>query len=303
MTVTNTYDTKWKGALSQSVANNNISQVYVFDAYGRIKETTENIQGEAYVTQTSYNAANKVDVITYPKGFKVKHEYTTTGYLSKVLDAQSGKVYWQANTVNARGQLENFTLGNSLSTTVSHNPKKGYITGMVTPGIRNFSYSFNTVGNLTDRIDNQKSRTEHFDYDGLNRLWKVSRNGVLQQETGYDAAGNITSKTGVGSYAYYSGTNRLKSVSGSGYSPANWDEIRYSSFNKITSVRQGVNTLALTYGVNKDRKKSVTVRNGVTETKYYVGSLYEEVHTGNEIRQINHIFAVDGAVAIFENRG
>ena len=83
----------------------------------------------------------------------------------------------------------------------------------------------------------------------------------------------------------------------------NWDEIRYSSFNKITSVRQGVNTLALTYGVNKERKKSVTVRNGVTETKYYVGSLYEEVHTGNEIRQINHIFASGGAVAIFENRG
>lgn len=304
VTITNTYDTKWKGALSQSVANNNISQVYGFDSYGRITETTENIQGKAYVMHTSYNAANKVDEITYPAGFRVRHEYTATGYLSKVFDAQqTSKTYWQANTANARGQIESFTLGNGLSTTVSHDPRKGYITGMLTPGIRSFSYTFNTVGNLTDRKDNQKNLTEHFDYDGLNRLWKVSHNGVLQQEIGYDAAGNISSKTGVGSsFVYEPGTNHLKTVSGSGYVPANWDEIQYSSFNKITFVRQGVNSLALTYGVNKERKKSVTVRNGVTETKYYAGSLYEEVYIGNEIRQINHIFAGGGAVAIFENR-
>jgi len=233
----------------------------------------------------------------------VKHEYTATGYLSKVFDAQqTSKTYWQANIANARGQIESFTLGNGLTTTIGHNPQKGYITGMLTPGIQNFTYTFNTVGNLTDRKDNAKSLTEHFDYDGLNRLWKVSHNGILQQEIGYDAAGNITTKTGVGSsFAYYPGTNRLKSVSGNGYTPANWDQISYSSFNKIISVSQGGNSLTLTYGVSKERKKSVTVKNGVTETRYYVGSLFEEVYIGNEIRQINHIFGGNGAVAIFES--
>ena len=301
VTVTNTYDTKWKGAITQSSASNGVSQAYGYDTYGRVNSVTENIQGKTYVTTTSYNSINKTDIITYPSGFKVKNEYTATGYLSKVINPTNSKVYWQANTMNARGQLEKITLGNNLSTNVAYNSQKGYITNIVTPGIQNWTYTFNTVGNLTDRKDNLKNLTEHFDYDGLNRLWKVSHNGTLKQEILYDAAGNITSKTGVGTnFVYQDKTNKLLSVSGAGYKPLEWDEIKYSSFNKITSVKQGNNSLGLVYGVNKERKKSITVNNGVTQTKYYVGTLFEEEYINSEIRQINYIFADGGAIAIYE---
>ena len=301
VTVTNTYDTKWKGEIAQSSASNGVSQTYGYDTYGRVNNVTENIQGKTYITTTTYNSINKTDIITYPAGFKVKNEYTATGYLSKVINPTNSKVYWQANTMNARGQLEKITLGNNLSTNIAYNPQKGYITNIVTPGIQNWTYTFNTVGNLTDRKDNLKNLTEHFDYDGLNRLWKVSHNGSLKQEILYDAAGNITSKTGVGTnFVYQDKTNKLLSVSGAGYKPLEWDEIKYSSFNKITSVKQGNNSMGLVYGVNKERKKSITINNGVTQTKYYVGTLFEEEYINSEIRQINYIFANGGAIVIYE---
>lgn len=301
ITITNVYDTKWKGGITQSSMSNGVSQTYSYDSYGRINSISENIQGKTYVTTTTYNSINKIDVITYPAGFKVKNEYTSTGYLSKVVNPSTSKVYWQANIMNARGQLEKFTLGNNLSTTTTYNPQKGYITKMVTPGIQNWAYTFNKNGNLTDRKDISKNLTEHFDYDGLNRLWKVSHNGTLKQEIRYDASGNITHKTGIGtSFIYKEGTNRLLSVTGAGYNPPAWDEIKYSSFKKITSVKQGANTLGLVYGVNKERKKSVTVINGVTRTKYYVGNLYEEEYINSEVRQINYIFANGVAIAIYE---
>lgn len=301
ITITSIYDTKWKGAITQTSASNGVIQTFEHDNYGRLITVTENIQGKTYVTSTTYNTLNKTEFITYPSGFKVKNEYTATGYLSKVINPATSKVYWQANAMNARGQLEKITLGNNLVTNTTYNPQKGYISNIVTPGIQNWTYKFNAVGNLTDRLENLRYRTEHFDYDGLNRLWKVSYNGTLTQEILYDAAGNISYKTGVGTtFKYADGTNRLISVSGGGYTPPAWDDIKYSSFNKITSVQQGNNTLGLVYGVNKERKKSVTTKNGVTQTKYYVGNLYEEEYINSEVKKINYIFTDNGAIAIYE---
>jgi len=297
------YDTKWKGSLTQSKLNkNNISQTFDYDTFGRIKSITETIDDKSYTTYTSYDVYNRPDITTYPSGFKVQNEYNENGYLVKVKNPQNNVVYWHAKTMNTKGQMEQFTLGNNLTTTVKYNAQKGYITDIITPGIQNWSYQFNAVGNLTDRKDNIKGKTEHFDYDELNRLWQVSHNGVLNQEILYDAAGNVISKTGVGTYfKYKDGTNKLEYVMGSNYAPPSWDVITYTSFNKIAYVSQGANSLALTYGINKDRKKSVTLRDGYSETKYYIGSLYEEIYlNGGEIKKNHYIFAGGGAIAIRE---
>ncbi len=118
----------------------------------------------------------------------------------------------------------------------------------------------------------------------------------------YDAAGNLTFKTGVGnSFEYFAGTNKLKKISGGSYTPPNWDLIEYTSFDKISRVLQGTDELFLTYGSAHGRVKAVTKRSNVTSTTYYVGNLYEEEHlpTG-EIKKRNYIFAGEGAVAINE---
>lgn len=296
------YDTKWKGSLTESKLNrNNISQKFDYDEYGRIKSVTETIDNKTYTTYTSYDIYNRVDVVTYPSGFKVQNEYNGNSYLVKVKNQQNGKVYWHAKVMNARGQLEQFTLGNNLTTTVNYNVQKGYITDIVTPGIQNWTYKFNSVGNLTERLDNAKGLVERFNYDGLNRLSVIYHNNILNQDIRYDAAGNVIYKTGVGTYfKYKDGTNKLEYVTGSNYTPPSWDVIMYTPHNKIYYVSQGSNSLAITYGVNKERKKAVTIRNGITDTKYYVGSLYEEQYLANEVKKIHYIFAGGSAIAISE---
>lgn len=168
-------------------------------------------------------------------------------------------------------------------------------------GIQSWSYAYNTVGNLTDRRNNLRLLTEHFDYDELHRLTKVSHNGVLKQEMRYDAARNLTYKTGVGSlFVYQNGTNRLVSVAGGSYTPKDWDEISYTANNKVSYIRSGNDSQSIIYGPSQGRKKTVTVIDGITETKYYCGGLYEEVIKGSEVKKINYIFVEGESIAIFE---
>lgn len=300
--ISHQYDTKWKGSLTKSSLNkNNISETFEYDTYGRVIKLTETIDDKTFVTQTSYDTYNRVEYITYPTGLKIKQEYNN-GHLAKVIDASTNKVYWQVGIVNARGQLEQITLGNQLTTTLKYNPEKGYLYNIVTPGIQNWTYQYNTVGNLTTRIDNSRNLTESFVYDKLNRLTSVSQNGQVKQNISYDAVGNITSKTGVGTnFVYENNSNKLLSVSGAAYNPPSWDEINYTPYNKISYIKQGTNSLTLVYGVKKERKKSVSVKNGTSETKYYAGSLYEEEYLGGgEVKKIHYIFGDGGAIAIYE---
>ena len=85
----------------------------------------------------------------------------------------------------------------------------------------------------------------------------------------YDAAGNLTYKTGVGTlFTYQNGTNRLTSVAGAAYNPKPWSEIRYNAYNKISYLKSGNDSQTLVYGPSQQRKKTVTIVNGVAETKY-----------------------------------
>ncbi|QIK55608.1 hypothetical protein G7051_15130 [Dysgonomonas sp. HDW5B] len=319
-TTTYTYDTLIKGMLT-SVTSPEYSQSFAYDSYGRITKLTEVIGNKTFSTYTTYDKFNRVDKITYPSSisssgnFAVNHVYNSNGYLSEVKNAQSSQVYWKAKTMNARGQMEQFTLGNGLETTIQYNPAKGYITNIKTPGkgsekaIQDWTYTFNADGNLTSRKDNKRNMTESFEYDELNRLHLTfhqigSGSKIEKEKVEYDAAGNLTYKTGIGTtFKYIDGTNRLQSVSGGNYNPPAWDIIEYTSFNKISKVvqAQGNYSLILTYGADQKRKKSVTTKNGKSDTRYYAGAIYEEDHLSTgEIKQRHYIFANGGMIAIHE---
>lgn len=318
ITFTHEYDTKWKGARSKSTTSEGTTHEFFYDAYGRIVRETETIVNKTFTTAVTYNAINKVDELTYPSGLVVRNFYTTDGYLRKVEDAQNGTQYWYLEGANARGQVESEFFGdNEVCTSTFYNPQKGYITRIFTPGVQDWSYSFNEVGNLTGRTNNRYHLTETFEYDELDRLTRVLRNGTTTQRMTYDNAGNITYKTGVGYMTYEEGSNRLQSVTGGDYDLPLWEEINYSSFNKITSIRpdEMSPSMTLLYGTDKSRK--LTKRyikvpgplqcgkprrwvDKLVETRYYVGKLYENIVTNDDNREINYIFADGKAIAIFE---
>jgi len=301
VTITSTYDDDFIGALSHIASSNNRSISYSHDAYGRTIQQTNTITGRVFVTSTTYNAQNKVDSLVYPSGFTIRNIYSANGYLWKIINASSQTVLWQMESQNARGQITQETLGNGLVRNTLYNDSTGWLTGISTPGIQNWNYTYDAIGNLLSRKDVAKNLTESFLYDALGRLVCVKKNGHVTQQMTYDAAGNILSKTGVGrDFLYEDDTNRLLSFQPDSLLPQIWPHIHYTSFNKVDSIVRGNDYLYLLYGPDKSRCKSVMRKNSVIETKYYAGSLYEETVKSGVTTQTCYIFAGGKAVAIYE---
>jgi uncharacterized protein RhaS with RHS repeats len=120
----------------------------------------------------------------------------------------NGPVLWNLNLLDAQGNAISETYGNGLWLQNSFDPATGEPltrqsgTGGQASNVQNLSYVWDDAGNLSSRRDLRQSLTESFSYDALDRLTLAS--GPTPQSTaiGYDAIGNITSKSGVGSYTY-----------------------------------------------------------------------------------------------------
>ncbi|MCI5911855.1 MAG: T6SS effector amidase Tae4 family protein [Prevotella sp.] len=300
MTVNTVYDEGFKGKPSSVRLSGAFGggKNWTYDGYGRVVKETEVIDRINFITETSYNALGLVDMITYPTGLKVKNNYASNGILTSISNATTGKVYWELKTLNARGQIEKELYGNGLATTNTYDDKRGLISGISTPGVQNWAYSFDAVGNLITRRDVSRNLSESFEYDGLYRLIGVRRNGQVTQTVLYDNAGNITYKSDVGHYNYEDGTNRLSSISGCVCQPKVWDEIKYNSFGKISYVCSGSSSMTLEYRWDGTRKKQ-TIGD---KSRYYVGSLFEETIDKRDVTNINYVFASGKVVAIVEDK-
>ena len=313
-----TYDTEWKGALSNATCSNGIARDCHYDNYGRIITENEIIFGNTYTTRRTYDSFSRLSTQEYPSGFNVKNNYTTTGYLESVSSGDNTKTYWKAGDSNAAGQPLSEYLGNGMTVDMSYDTA-GRILSMQVPGIIARSFSYDPKGNLKGRTDNIRNLSETFSYDPLDRLTAASDSRGHAIDMKYDGAGNITYKTGLGSVSYTDGTNRLSSVRGERYTLPVFDDIKYTSFNKISCIRQNISenplqyyTLSIDYGVDKEKKVEFTgilmggcgqnfeshYRNA--KTRIYVNDLFTEETAGNETKSLNYIFAGGKVVAIHE---
>lgn len=315
-----TYDTQPKGIgkLTGISKTNGISKVCEYDELGRTKHQSETIDGITYDIYTSYDVYGRVFQVTYPKDpsalmpLSVKNKYNKYGFLEKVLNANDGSVYWIAEKMNARGQLEQFKLGNNLRTNRTYNTYTGLLETIITPGadeawVQNWSYAFNEIGTLTQRKDLKRSLTEDFHYDNLNRLTEMYKNNSLVNSVTYDEIGNILTKSDVGTYTYGSsenGPHALQSIitnTGSILSTAT-QNINYTSFDKVRSIWQASDSMVFAYGTGYERKQVDTYKNNSLKSqKFYVGNLYErekDITTG-EIKETHYIFAAGSAIAIY----
>lgn len=177
------------------------------------------------------------------------------------------------------------------------------------------SFTFDAIGNLTKRSDYNQfvgltALNEQFSYDTLNRMTDST---VLAQSTktyGYDALGNITFKSGVGSYSY--GNNAgphavtqtdLNGVFTSYFYDANGNltsgnnrTISYTSFNKPNQITNASADITFTYGADRAR---IIRKNLVTgKTRYYIGKLFEQETKSGLTTYTHYIKAVGSTVAI-----
>ena len=146
------------------------------------------------------------------------HTFTSTyngyGYWKQVSEGTTS--YWTANAQDALGRAKLGTAGNGVVTRRIYATDTARLVGifggpLATPySVQNDSYAYDTVGNMTSRSQLGDSNgtlwQESFTHDPLNRLTtsQIVVGGATQSQKifGYDEIGNITAKSGVGSYAY-----------------------------------------------------------------------------------------------------
>ena len=259
-------------------------QGFVYDKYDRITQSSDTVEGKVFVHKTEYDLLGRVFKEIYPSGYTLIHQYDKYSYPTGVIDTQGTNI-WQALESNAKGQLTKTQKGSKE--TVSKFDSRGFPVSVVTSGIDNYSYVFDSQGNLVSRKDGIANYKDSLTYDAMNRLtaWNVYQGSTLQQTNSmtYNATtGNIQTKSDLGNFNLTYGENgkphALTSISGEpAQFPANNLAVTYTDFKKIKTLTEGNKTYSLTYGVDGQRRKSeYKVNNTTQETRYYLGN-YEEI--------------------------
>jgi len=300
------YDNKTKGigALGSILSPGNINAEYVYDSYSRCQSETQNVDGASYATTYGYSNG-KISSLTYPSGFAINYLYNTNGYLNEVKRSDNNTTIWQAEQINALGQIELQMNGNNLRTTKTYDTNH-FLTSVVTGTVQNLEYGFDpATGNLTYRKDLKRNLTEDFTYDNLDRLKTATVQGQLPVVLNYASSGNILDKTEIGTYAYQlPQPHAVSKISASnGLIPSVPQTISYNSFNKVSQIIEDTKSARFTYGHDEERRKmEILTGSTVTLTRYYIG-LYEREVSPGIIRELHYIPTGDGCTAIYEKLG
>jgi RHS repeat-associated protein len=200
---------------NEPVGYNKITTTITYDTNKRPQTIVEDKTNVSKFTRAfSYDALGRIDtetktahIGTASSTVKTTNKYKN-GALYQIVDVNN-KVLWQANTLNAKGQLLENVTGNGIKMTNTYNTD-GYLskiqhdkTTVPTANILTLTTSFDkNTDNLDSRVNSAfNNYTETFDYDGINRLTKyTNKYGTLETQT-YDDSGKITAN-GLGTYTY-----------------------------------------------------------------------------------------------------
>jgi RHS repeat-associated protein len=307
-----------------------------YDSLGRHSTRTISIPGQSstFTYTWGYNSTSGLlSTLTFPTSTDncqvvVSYGYTN-GLLSSVSDGSSqtncgstGTVYWTANATNAAGQVTEETLGNGIVTNRSYDAVTGWLGSDESgvgggAGVKNLSFLYDEVGDVIQRQDNNLGLTENANYDNDYRLLNTTLNGTQNLSITYASTGNITSRSDVASGATWTySTTQKHAVTEAGSSAfvysydANGNaltrqgsSIGWTSYNYPTAVNAGsgstAESVAFSYGPDRQRWQQVYTGNSTSETTDYVGRLLEVVTSGGVTNYRHYVYAGSGQVAVY----
>lgn len=322
------YDSKRKGFLTKKTCSNGNVVEYSYDGFGREIEKRQTIHGSVFTMSKVYdNEYNRLVNLTYPSGLTVGYSYAVNGAINGVFNVSNGKHYWKATKLNASDMVELQTLGNGLNISTAYD-NIGKIKNIKCDGVLDLGFSYDANNNVIAKENQISGLVYSYDYDALNRLTKVylgNDSKELKTEVKYDEAGNIVYKSGLGTFRYIDGTNKLASISTDNYSIPLWDVVEYSSFNKITRVKVdhsnpavvSYDNLFLEYGPDKNRvyqqqdhfsrrrfyNPIFPSGNVVVSQKYYFDHYYEKVIKSGNVKELSYIQVLGNPVAVVTKEG
>lgn len=256
--------------------------MYTYDHLNRVNHVSEMRLNTYYFTSYTYDFASRVSSVTYPTGFQMNKEYTTTGHLSSLTDSNN-RPLWRTLRKNAAGQIETYMTGDSLITKRSYEPETGRLLEILTLNgndtIQENSYEYDKIANLVARTDHVHGMREDFTYDRLNRLTGIEEDGITTAEFNYDAYGRMLRKymhsTLVFDSASYNADNRPHAIAQAlTLEDLPLHRMRYTHFDKLACLMQDTLMVDYRYGFEHQRLH-------MTEASIYGDSLVEKEYVDN----------------------
>ena len=255
---------------------------YYYDTFARVRQqSTRFDDGTVYNQHWAYDNLGRLQTETDATGGGVRYNYNSNHWLASIDDkdikdaAGNARRHWQANAIDAYGNVTQDKLGAYISRSHTFDQSTGLIKTINASAsgqgnLQNWLYDWDNLGNLKYRHDYVTGNRETFTYDALNRV-KTSRisspKGNTNTDINYNALGNITSKTGVGTYYYESSRpHAVTRVTGSRANSYQYDangnmtrdnqrQLTYNSFNKPTKIVKGSYQVEFYYNPAGDKYK------------------------------------------------
>jgi RHS repeat-associated protein len=323
--ITNSFNSSGNGiGQSASVVSGNGSGITYdsYDEFGRLLQLTESSDdGSQFSSSYTYYDDGKIETMTYPNGYIVKHIYDHLGNIIEVLGGKNLSnlaSVWQMGIINEHNQITTYSYGNGLNVEEKFDDY-GFPEHFHTANSNAFetSYVFDHItGNLNSRthVVNGISQTESFTYDLYDRLDDVSYSGNVMLDMEYFNNGNIKDKSDVGEYSYDNlphVVDVIDPIDGQTL-PIATQQLSYTTFDKTETVTEGNNRVTFFYGPNNFRvrakfeQKDGSDQWQLQKTTYYAMG-YEETQdaTGTVIEKRCYISTPTGVSAIYveENSG
>ncbi|MEX0914538.1 MAG: hypothetical protein WDZ60_01485, partial [Wenzhouxiangellaceae bacterium] len=286
-------------------ANHTASRSYTYDSLGRMSQASTTIVdgtfSRSYTERTTFDQHGRVfqsfDASGDSRG--IRPVYNARGYVSQLKESRegtAGKIYWTVQAMNARGQVASALMGNGTQITASHDPATGAVLQLMdatgTAMAQDLLLAWDAMGNLLSRRDwsGNRNQEEQFFYDARNRLTRTDSrtNGgtwvANRQVQTYNVAGNMLTKTGLGTYTY--GSTRPHAVTAAGGVTYTYDAngnvtsdtsgraFHYTGYDLVRRVSQGTAHTEFHYDAGRSRTlKRELSGTTVTSRTHYLGSV------------------------------
>jgi RHS repeat-associated protein len=327
------YDTATKGigqlaeAYTGSPTNKDYRRTHSYDSLGRPSLTTQYLTDGTYTSLNAYDAYGRLITTEYQRTTSnntnpkktFSHRYNNWGYLSQL--QRGNLILWQIRSQDAQRNITDIRLGNGLTQLRDYDKRANRLKsatlqtadGLNTnPIIRlKEDYQYDSLGNVTLRSQywDQNGFSETFGYDELNRIIQSQVSGQAQQVFTYDAVGNLTSKTGVGTQNGNLGATYQYPVQGSsairphavdsipGIGSFGYDDngnltsgagrtLTWTSFDMPNSITKAATqttpaaSASFVYGPEHQRTRQTRVDGGTTTSVIYAGAQEVETKAG-----------------------
>lgn len=297
-----------------------------YDNYGRILSSYEDSNGK-YFIKKGIIYDDKMRVTSYEKSLyssgiltkvSIENEYDAwSGDLYRVKEKTTGKVLWELQEENAKGQIVTAKLGGTLINNLytsgflgstSHTRSSDNSTVLF------MSYGFNLSKNeLTSRYrGGYFNITEQFEYDSQNRLinWTDPVTGVFTQNkkrNEYDNKGRIMQNDQVGTIKFENVTTKyrptgmvLNTLGIDNYDNELLQKISYNENNDPIFIDGMKGDVAFEYGLSNMRQMSTYGGNFEQRahgkfTKYYSEDGSYEIIINNQNGEEKHLIYVGGS--------